>query len=141
MPCLVTASGAWKQARAQTLRLALLEAVAAGSVDGQGRVERIERLIAHVCQVALVGESLEQVGALRWRESVRKPQSTRVLTLRFAVRARSRRLRRRGGGKPQDCCRVASGFRVMREAREIRSPAGELDQRAAVKPDPSIWWE
>ena len=81
------------------------EELARVAVDRERLVERSERLFAHVRQVALGGEPLQQLHALPGVDSRREPQRALVLVQSFAVRTdrrgvlgRDRRVPEHGAG-------------------------------------------
>ena len=108
----------------------LREPVADLAVALRGQVERLDRLVELIGDVALVRAALQQVAPLRARETIGVPECSRVLRGGLAVRPEGGRPQGRGRRELEHGVDVAGRLGVMRESRQVRACAGALAQSA-----------
>lgn len=110
-------------------------------MDQESFVESIDRLLAHVRQVAFVGEPAQQLGASLRRHVGGEPQRPTVLVLRLAVGAHRSGLLCGGGSEPQHRVAVARRVSVMGKPGEVRLAVPWLlqgGQRAPMQAEPHV---
>ena len=108
----------------------LREPVADLAVALRGQVERLDRLVELIGDVALVRAALQQVAPLRERETIGVPECSRVLRGGLAVRPEGGRPQCRGRRELEHGVDVAGRLGVMRESRQVRACACALAQSA-----------
>jgi hypothetical protein len=130
------AAGAPEDLRAPAERVALLQPLTELPSALERVLDRRDRRVVLVGQVARVGAALQQLRALGARQPIAEPEGPRVLRRRLAVGAERGRVGGGRGSEAQDRFGVAGGLGVVREPGQVGRAArwvGERRQRPAVQ--------